>query len=180
MFSDVLPLRAIALQTLFLVVAIACESSVFQRLLKLDYKTSAQYAISVNLFSMVVGWIVFFVVQPLLPGPMKVQLISFVFFAQFLQELGSTTIAPILIVTALFIFMGTFFVKLKGLEVLELMLEKVKTSESSTLDAKSVRLRRKIQQNVGFQVSRKDHAVLVANACSFSAILLILVLQSLG
>jgi hypothetical protein len=60
------------------------------------------------------------------------------------------------------------------------MLEKVKTSESSTLDAKSVRLRRKIQQNVGFQVSRKDHAVLVANACSFSAILLILVLQSLG
>jgi hypothetical protein len=90
MFASVLPLRAIAFQILFLLMAIAIESHVFAVQLTLPPKQpngispqqSVQIAATLNLLTAIAGWFVFFSVQSLLPPLLKQQLLSFIFFDQ--------------------------------------------------------------------------------------------------
>lgn len=173
MFFEVLPLRAVVFQCLFLLIAIAIEAFVFYRTLSLDYKTSMQYAISVNLLSTLIGWVCFFVSQPLLPLAWRVQLISFIFFEHFYADPMLLNVAPVLVVCTLGMFLGTFLLKLKGLDFLDFLLEKNPKPEAAT-EEKSMRFRGRQAQLVGFRTNSKTYAVLVANASSFSAILVLL------
>ena len=79
----VLPLQTYLFQALFLLVAIALEASVLQRRLYLTRRTSVEYAISINLLTTVIGWLAFFLVQNLLPQPIKDQIISYIFLIAF-------------------------------------------------------------------------------------------------
>lgn len=170
---EVLPLRAIVFQCLFLLIAIALEAFVFYRTLSLDYKTSMQYAISVNLLSTFIGWLCFFVGQPLLPITWRVQLISFIFFEHFYADPMLLNVAPVLVFLTLAMFLGTFLIKLKGLDFLDFLLEKNPKPEAA-IEERSTRFRGRQGQLVGFRANSKIYAVLVANASSFSAILLLL------
>ncbi|HEY9751417.1 MAG TPA: hypothetical protein V6C46_00580, partial [Coleofasciculaceae cyanobacterium] len=81
-----------------MLVAIAIEAYVFRHLLtskdkQLGLKTSIQYAITLNLLAAVVGWVSFFLAQPFLPPVLRIQLISFIFFNQFLQAPADASIA---------------------------------------------------------------------------------------
>lgn len=172
-FSNVLPLRAIVFQFLFVLVAIAIEAVVLYRFLAIDYKTSAQYAISVNLFSTVIGWIFFFTFLRFIPTGIKTQLISYIFFEQFFDNNWIETISPILILICAIIFFGTFWIKVKGLELLEFMLGK-KKPEDGTPEERSGKFRGRVKQAIDVQSDSKAYAVFVANACSFSAILFLL------
>lgn len=180
MFFEVLPLRAVVFQSLFLLIAIALEAPIFYRTLDLDYKASMQSAISVNLLSTFIGWLCFFLGQPFLPIEWQVQLISFIFFEQFHADPLLLNVAPVLVVLTLGMFLGTFLIKLQGLEFLDLLLER-KQQPSSAIAEKAIRFRQKqAQQLVGFRANSRIYAVLVANAASFSAILLLLFLRLLG
>jgi len=178
MFLDVLPLRAVVFQFLFLLMAIAIEAVVFYRILNLDYKTSMQYSATVNLLSTVLGWLIFFNVQALLPEALRSQLISYIFFERFFA-MWTVSVAPILVVLSLAMFLGTFLVKLKGLEFLEKILEKTEKEKEGEVkpDIKPGRFRSRKNQAVGFKVNSRPYAVLLANACSFSAILFLLVVR---
>lgn len=55
----ILPLRAFIFQTLLLLTSIAIEATIIHRQLNLSRLTSIQYATTLNLFSTVLGWIVF-------------------------------------------------------------------------------------------------------------------------
>ncbi len=173
MFSEVVPLRAVIFQLFFLLIAIAIEAFVFYRMLNLDYKTSMQYAVSVNLLSTVVGWIIFFNSQSLLPVDWRVQLISFIFFERFYADPWLMSVAPVLVLLTLGMFMGTFFLKLKGLDLLEFLLEKSQKPDEKP-DEKSMRFRGRQAQMGSLRSNTRMYTVLVANACSFSAILLLL------
>jgi hypothetical protein len=181
---DVLPLLAIAFQSLFLLVAIAIEANVFRRLLTsegkpIGYKTSAQYAMTVNLLATVIGWLVFFLAQPFLPGILRIQLISFIFFDQFLQAPIDGALASSLVVTSLIIFLGVYFLKLESLNWLEWILEKPSETSPDSSEVVSARQRRKLMQSPEFQKNSRAYGVLVANAASFAAILLLLYLRSI-
>ncbi|MBW4473089.1 MAG: hypothetical protein KME45_22325 [Stenomitos rutilans HA7619-LM2] len=178
MFFEVLPLRAVAFQSLFLLIAIALEGPIFYRTLDLDYKASMQSAISVNLLSTFIGWLCFFISQPFLPVEWRVQLISFIFFENFYAD-PLLNVAPVLVVLTLGMFLGTFLIKLQGLEFLDLLLER-KKEPTSAIAEKSTRFRSKQAQLIGFRANSRIYAVLVANAASFSAILLLLFLRLLG
>jgi hypothetical protein len=179
---EILPLRAIIFQFFFLLIAIILEALVFQRTLELDYKTSAQYSTTVNLLSTVLGWVLFFNIQPLLPRELETQLISYVFFERFLFDAWVTGTTPILVVTSLAMFMGTFFIKLQGLNLLEFLLKynpgkkADKPAEASTESKAQEKPGRQhfSRYDIGFQVNTRAYSVLVANACSFSAILFLL------
>ncbi|MBD2038666.1 filament integrity protein fraC [Leptolyngbya sp. FACHB-321] len=173
MSFEVLPLRAVVFQCLFLLIAIAIEAYVLHRTLSLDYKTSMQYAVSVNLLSTFLGWICFFLTQPLLPLEWRVQLISFIFFEHFYADPMLLNVAPVLVFCALGMFLGTFLVKLKGLDFLDILLEK-NPKPKATSEVKPMRFRGRQGQLVGVRANSRVYAVLVANACSFSAILLLL------
>lgn len=172
---EVLPLRAVVFQCLFLLIAIAIEALVLYRTLSLDYKTSMQYAISVNLLSTFIGWLCFFASQPVLPVVWRVQLISFIFFEHFYADPLMLNVAPVLVVFTLGMFLGTFLIKLKGLDFLEMLLERNQKPDSA-IEEKPKRRGRQ-EQLVGFRSNSKIYAVLVANASSFSAILLLLFLR---
>jgi hypothetical protein len=174
----VLPLRAIAFQGLFLLIAIALEAIVYFKQLDFDYKTSVRYAASVNLFSTSIGWLLFFNLQVLLPPPLKDQLISYFFFERFFPNPWAPSIAPLLALSGLIIFLGVFLLELKSLELLDLLLEKVKPGDTlmSREDSRTSRLR---HHGIMFKSNSRAYAVLVANAYSFSVILFLLIIRSL-
>src|SRR4028118_1728302 len=106
----VLPLQTYLFQTLFLLVASALEARVLQRRLYLTRRTSVEYATSINLLTTVIGWLAFFLVQNLLPQPIKDQIISYVFFDRFLSpQPGSFQL--MLISTGIVMFFSAFLIR---------------------------------------------------------------------
>ena len=169
MFTDVLPLRAILYQLLFIVLAIAVEAFTLQRYLGIGRTTSIQYAATANLLSTVIGWFLFFITEPLLPPDWQQQLLEFIFF-------NAATNQPLLIGLALPVFLGTFIVKLQSLDWLDLILGNKKPAEAEARDVAKFR-GRAAQRQPFANVPSRALAVLWANAASFSAIALIILIR---
>jgi hypothetical protein len=171
-FSFVLPLRAILFQLLFLLIAIAIESVVLQERLKLSRRISLEYSASLNLLSTAIGWLFFFTLEPALPLAWKGPLISYVLF-----NARSTNTNTLLIMVGLFTFFGTFIVELQGFELLQILLQRNKKEDVST--QKTFRSRDKLQRReLSLAASNRATTVLLANACSYSVILLILLARA--
>lgn len=173
MLFNLLPLRAIAFQFMFLLMAIAIEGYVLYRLLEIKHKDSMQYSATVNLLSTFVGWLVFFAAQPFIPANLKLQVISYIFFERFHTNFWQAGIAPYLVLAALAIFIGTFLIELKGLELLEFALGKSKNKPKVEVET-VIRFRGRKNRVIGIRSNDKTYALLVANAASFSGILFIL------
>lgn len=176
----VLPVRAIAFQILFLLIAISLEALILYQRLNLDYKTSVRYAASINLFSTFIGWVIFFNVQAVLPEDLRIQLISFFFFERFFPNPWSPGVAPILTLLALGTFLGVIFIELQALKFLETIMETRKPLEETTSIIRP-RDRSRFQrlENKGFLFKKNDrtYTLLVANSLSFSAVLAVLILR---
>ncbi len=180
MQEPVFPLQTILFQVIFLFVAIALEARVFHQRLRLTRRTSVEYATSLNLLTAVIGWVAFFLLQDFLPQPLRTQLISFIFFDRFLIPQPANL--TLLIVSAgITIFFAAFLIKLKGLELLEDMLKS--TQEASPSPTVSDRRRPTLATRLNQAALHTDanHAtvVLLANAYSHSAILLLLFIRFL-
>jgi hypothetical protein len=168
LWTGVLPLRAVASQILFLLVAIALEGMVLRFRLGLTRKQSMQYAVTVNLLSTVMGWMVFFIVERWLPDGVRSMLIGYVFF-------GVKEFSPMLLMMGFGAFLATFLLKIQGMDLLDLVMEEPK--EVVPIEERSKFRGRKRRQTDNFQtIPNRSLALLWANACSFSAISLLLVL----
>ncbi len=170
--SDVLPLRAILYQLLFIVLAIAVEALVLQKYLGIGRKSSIQYTSTANLLATVVGWFVFFVIEPWLPDAGRQQLINYIFF-------DLTSNPPVLIGLAFLTFLGTFVVKLQSLNWLDLILEGKPVAETEVRDRTKFQ-GRAVQRRPFANVPNRALAVLWANAASFSVITLIIAIRTIS
>lgn len=175
MFS-VMPLRAIAFQCLFLLLAIAIEAAVLHEGLKLPYRKSVEYAASINLLSTAVGWLVFFSLEPLVPPNLKFQLINCIFFDQW-----SSGIAAWIILAGFVTFFISFLVKLSGLDLLRLLLQD-KPEEKQPEQETQIDRSRRYQNTVRARKTAREgpsraNAILIANALSYTAILLVLFIR---
>ena len=171
----VLPLRAIAFQGLFLLLAIALEAVILHQRLSLDIKTSVRYSTSMNLFSTFLGWIMFFIIQPLLPEDLRIQLISFFFFERFFPNLLANSIAPSVILLALLIFLGVVFVELQGLNQLERLLGKHPQDDDSIIKNRVPQRFQRLQgSSFLFKKNDRTYTILLANSISFSFVLFVL------
>lgn len=167
---DILPLRAILFQLLFIVLAIAIEALVLQRYLGIGRKTSIQYAATANLFSTVVGWFILFVGEPFLNQNLRSQLISYIFF-------DLTNSPPLLIGLAFLMFLGTFVLKLQSIDWLDMILGYKKPVEVEVRD--KAKFRGRAAQRPAFtDIPSRALAVLWANSASFSAITLIIAIRA--
>lgn len=187
----VLPIKAILFQVLFLMVAIATESVVLHWRLGLQRRTSVRYAASLNLFSTLVGWLLFFTIVGWLPavfsGNLEQQLISYILFDQFFVSDWQQNMNTIMVVAAVLTFFGTFLVEINGLILLEIILGIRKLPFFQVPEAASVdtgqevsRLSRyRISDRASLVSSEKAYAILIANAFSYTLILLILVARHL-
>jgi hypothetical protein len=183
--TTVLPLRMVLFQTILLLVAIILEAMVLRQRLRLPKQVSLERSASINLLTVSVGWILFFFFEPLLPAELKEQLVSLVFFDRIFANGWSANMPIWIVVTGIVAFFITFFIKLQGLELLMLMMgekqkeEQVKlpAPEGHTSQRTSKRLKNQ-QFSLRYQKARdRANAVLRANAVSFSAVLLLLLLR---
>ncbi|MFE1746238.1 filament integrity protein FraC [Coleofasciculus sp. H7-2] len=175
MLANVFPLQGILFQFLFLLVAIAIESFILYRELNFSRKKSIDYAISINLFSTILGWVVFFYVHPWLPRSLKSQLISYIFFDRFFSFAQSPNIVTELILSGFVAFFATFVVKLKGLELLQILLELPTYVERKKQDKSNPRYFRLL----AFKSDRLlTNTIFQANIYSFGVISIILFIRT--
>lgn len=179
MTDTVLPIETILFQLLFLLVAIALEARVFYKRLRIPRKTSVEYATSINLLTVTLGWLIFFSLQEWLPQALRTQMLSYIFFDRLLAS-QAQSLNLVIASVAIAVFFGAFAIKLKGLELLQAFLETAKPDQDSVL-TKDRRLAFADRLNRALIHTDTNQAavVLLANAYSHSAILLILFLRFL-
>lgn len=168
----VLPLRAIAFQLLFLLMAIAIEGTIMQRQLSLIPRLAMQYATTLNLITIVVGWSVFFAVEVLLPVPLRSELIEFIFFNRWTQE---TALWGIL--AGFLTFFVSFLLKTFSFNQLQLVMMSSKEREALQREGSAnrrPRLGHKKNKTATTSFSERANVILIANALSYSAILFVL------
>ena len=173
MLPRIFPIGGILFDYLFVLIAIPIEAYVLHNRLKFDKKTSTFYAISINLFSSVIGWLIFFVSEPMMPIQAKSELINYMFFNNFKSPNTQTFI----ILTAFVIFFTTFLMKFFILRVLLLSLNEPvakKEEESQT----SQRRRWRSFSNLKLQNTYLVTTILIANSLSYTAITIILLFRS--
>ncbi len=174
MIASLLPVQTILYQSLFLLMAIAIEGYILHRQLKLTRKTSIQYAASINLLSTIVGWLLFFFIQPLLVIDIKIQLISYIFFNRFLSS-GSNSPSFVIIIGFILSFFLSFMVKFQGLKSLDSLLMESNSMSQILVKLTSLRYHKKKSSNLyNIKHSSQATTILLANAYSHSAMLLIL------
>ena len=110
----VLPLRAIALQLLFLAVTVAIESYVFHRQLNLHRRSSIVCSAVLNLVANILGWFFFFNIELILPNSVRDNLISLLLFSDW----NVANLSWVILGTIGAFIIG-WFVKRQGFEVLQ-------------------------------------------------------------
>ncbi|EKF02035.1 hypothetical protein FDUTEX481_07286 [Tolypothrix sp. PCC 7601] len=178
MFDDwtlprVLPIGAILFDLLFILMAISIEGYCFNRRLKFDKKTSIFYAISINLFSSVIGWVAFFVIEPMLPLQLRTELINYIFF----NTVKYSNTQTVIILSAFIIFFATFIVKLFLLRGFSLLLneefwkKREETTSNEPPNWRKLKRSKLISNNL---VS----TLLIANSLSYTAITFVLLIRN--
>ncbi|MFM7406563.1 MAG: filament integrity protein FraC [Cuspidothrix sp.] len=166
----ILPVGSIFFEILFLLTAIPIEAFVFKRWLKFDKKTSIFYAISVNVFSSVIGWIVFFMVEPMLPITIKSELINYIFF----NKTKDPNIGTTIILLSFTIFISTFLVKFLLMKLLLIFMDEA----GKKADITSSQERSLYMSLAKLQTTNLITSILVANALSYTAITAIMLIRS--
>ena len=176
----IMPLRAIAFQTLLLMVAIVLEAMVLRQQLRLGYRTSMHYSATINLLATSLGWIAFFAIEAVLPLALRSQVISYVLFNRFYPNNWQDILPVVVVVVAIVAFFVTYWIKLQGLMFLLQLLGEISvdTTPEAIEDNRSQRYERARRAQIEGQRGHSPRAlaVLEANAVSFTAILLVLVL----
>jgi hypothetical protein len=168
----ILPIGAIFFEILFLLAAIPVEAYVLNKWLKFDKRTSIFYAIALNVFSSVIGWIVFFAAEPKLPIAFKAELINYVFF----NKLQNPSISTMIVLLSFTIFLATFLVKFLLLKILiNFMDEGGKKPETEIV---SPQQRTSYMNMAKLQNTNLITATLIANSLSYSAITFIILIRS--
>lgn len=181
-YEPILPLKTIVFQAMFLMVAVTIESGILRQRLRLGFKTSVQYAVGTNLAAVVVGWITFLVIEPLSPPEIKSQIISYILFDRLLINGWTTEIGAGLLVAGLVAFFATFYIKLEGLKLF------LRSDDAWVIPKDPEKLSRRQRYAYARQgrsetqedISNFTNAVILANAASFTVILILLLLRAVA
>ncbi|MEM9926553.1 MAG: filament integrity protein FraC [Cyanobacteria bacterium P01_D01_bin.50] len=165
------PFGVILFDFLLLLVAIPIETYILHRRLKFDKRTSTFYAISINLFSNVIGWVIFFSIEP---SPLfenyKAELINFLLY----NRLDGGVYSGI-VLAAFITFFGTLMVKFALLKILLIALsepgQKKPEPESDKSGAIGRRSRRGNRR--AWESTSLFTTILIANSLSYTVITLV-------
>lgn len=89
LWSDVVPLRAILFQSLFILVAIATESPFLRYFFQYSWQKSVEVSSALNLFAFIFGWLIIYNAIDGLSLTLKQDLIKGIFFNQITLSLRS-------------------------------------------------------------------------------------------
>jgi hypothetical protein len=75
-------LPVIIWQSLYLIIAMAWDTFLFYQQLRVSRKISIEYARTLNLFNIVIWWMLFFIIRPLISPTRELNLINLLFFSR--------------------------------------------------------------------------------------------------
>ncbi|QSV55721.1 MAG: filament integrity protein fraC [Dolichospermum sp. UKL201] len=168
----ILPIGAIFFEILFLLIAIPLEAYILNKWLKFDKRTSIFYAIALNVFSSVIGWIVFFIIEPMLPIPIKAELINYIFF----NKLKYPSMSTMIVLLSFTIFIATFLVKFLLMKILIIFMNE--SGKKPQPEITSSQQRASYMNIVKLQNTNLITATLIANSLSYSAITFIILIRT--
>ncbi len=169
----VFPFGVVLFDFLFLLVAIPVESYVLNKRLKFDKRTSSFYAVSMNVFSNVIGWIIFFILEPNnFFDDYKSQLISFLLYNRIGGEVYSS-----IVLAAFGTFFGTLLVKFALLKIFILSLSDPGEKKPELEDLAALQRRSRRGKKRGWQSTSLFTTTLIANSLSYSAITLVVLFR---
>ncbi|MGB3640099.1 MAG: filament integrity protein FraC [Rivularia sp. (in: cyanobacteria)] len=171
----VFPFGVILFDFLFLLVAIPVEAFILNKRLKFDKKTSTFYAISINIFSNVIGWVIFFILEPTnFFNSYKSQLINFLLY----NRLNDRVYGGI-VMAGFTTFFGTLMIKfgLLRLFILSLSNPGEKKAEPQPEDTTLLQRKSRRRNRKGFQSTSLFTTTLIANSLSYSAITLVVLFR---
>lgn len=177
-----IPFQLVLIQGLVVVVAIALEAIVFHRMLQYPPRKSVEYAISLNFFSLFIGWFFFLSLMNGVPLPptLEQDVINVILFDQW-----SPSILAWLITAGLMTFFGTLLIEVIGFVYLRPLRNEEKTTEEDIIQQqKSSRYGSYPSPRLFALGDRSEgdpvYVLLVANSVSYSAITVILLLLRFG
>ncbi|MBE9211707.1 filament integrity protein fraC [Plectonema cf. radiosum LEGE 06105] len=176
-FSDyfrAFPFGLIIFDFLFLLVAIPIEAYILNKRLKFDKRTSAFYAISINVFSNAIGWIVFFLIEPsTFFRNYKLGLLNFLLYNRLEDNIYGN-----IILAAFITFFGTLMVKFGLLRLLIIALSEPDDKKAEPEPEDSILLWRKTRRGrKALQSTSLLTTTLIANSLSYSAITLVILFR---
>ncbi|MEG3860737.1 filament integrity protein FraC [Microcoleus sp. herbarium12] len=174
MMATIFPFRTVLVQILVLFLAIAIESWFLQKLLKLDPKTSVEYAAILNLWCNCMGWLVFFGFESVLSKNLRERLIDYVLLG------GEPDVYAILTAIAACIFAVTLIAKWQALELLDSLAGRNKKAAISPEFKRSFSLTRRPPTKKFFKVSTQFGAIFISHTVSNCLILTVLFFQNLN
>lgn len=172
-----LPLKVISTQALLLLFVIAIESVVLRRRLKFTPRKSVEYAMSLNLLSLVLGWLAFFAGLALLGNSNSVEavetdLINLLFLN---GQLPNTFLW--IVIAGFITFFLTVFIEISGFVQLEQL-----RGERKEIALRYGRRKPKFpmgyrrEPSTGQPEAKPAYAILIANATSYSLMLIVLIM----
>ncbi|AFY59150.1 hypothetical protein Riv7116_6834 [Rivularia sp. PCC 7116] len=171
----VFPSGVILFDFLFLLVAIPVEAFILNKRLKFDKRTSSFYAISMNVFSNVIGWVIFFILEPnSFFDSYKSQLINFLLYNRLDGEVYGG-----IVLAAFTTFFGTLMVKFLLLRLFIISLSNPGDKKPEPEPEDTILLQRKSRRShrKGWQSTSLFTTTLIANSLSYSAITLVVLFR---
>ena len=166
----VLPLRTFALQGFFLFVAIAIEAFVLHNRLGISKRGGVRYSLTLNLISTVVGWMLFFTVEPFLSDAFQLNIMNYVFFNETYQ-LGSS-LSSLVVIGVFLIYAITFFIESQAMNLLLRMWGT--PQQPLKYDSSERKQNRMVRYKSSWTARLRSSTLLRANALSYGAIALLL------
>jgi hypothetical protein len=158
---NVIILPVVFWQGLFLVIAVAWDAFLFHNRLRVKWRTSIEYAISINLLTNVVGWIVLFVVLPIVPLEAEVEILSYMFFNQ-LFKVSQQGLQEFLLGAFASITLATTVIKFLIVRSLQALLQNFSQPKAINPDKKRQTMRRKTSQSL-LNSSSEFTVILISN-----------------
>ncbi|MBV6627608.1 MAG: filament integrity protein fraC [Rivularia sp. (in: Bacteria)] len=171
----VFPSGVILFDFLFLLIAIPVEAYILNKRLKFDKRTSSFYAISMNVFSNVIGWVIFFILEPNnFFDRYKSQLINFLLYNRLDGEVYGG-----IVFAAFTTFFGTLMVKFLLLRLFIIALSNPGEKKPEPEPEDTILLQRKSRRahRTGWQSTSLFTTTLIANSLSYSAITLVVLFR---
>ncbi|MBD2576641.1 filament integrity protein FraC [Oscillatoria sp. FACHB-1406] len=119
MYAYVLPIEVILFQLVILAIAIAVEAEVFYDRFSLTRRQSIEYSTLLNVFSSIASWILFFILQGVLPEFLRLELISYVFLNHFYRAVNALSIPSFLMICGIVNFIFVCIVEFSGTLILQ-------------------------------------------------------------
>jgi hypothetical protein len=168
-----LPLRVVLFQLLALLVVIAIEAMILEQKLDISPRGSVQFATIINLFSTLAGWLLFLVVEAILPARSRLETINYVFFNSFFT-IEPQAIRTLVLVLMLVVYFVTFFLEAQALNVLLLVLS---PQPQMRKDTNQITTARHTRYRAAWTDWFRMQTLLIANAWSYGAVLVLLFLR---